>query len=125
MYHIFYRPKGQKGSSLLSYNPPDSRESWEQMANRANRTGSMRHPETGAALEFASLQYGGQNGQGGMLCQKWDAEEGLKKVFEPEPNRGIVEVPEQPPPPIPELEAFFAETEPIVQENDSFSELEQ
>jgi hypothetical protein len=134
-YHIHYRPKGQRSSDVHSITPrlqDDEtgedmgfasgsfvRKLWLDMVNVANRTGSMRHPDTGQILEFASLHYAGRvdsqgNGNGGMLCQRWTVNNGLEKIFEPEPELYIPKIvrdepvaretiaPEQPPPPGPQ-----------------------
>jgi len=121
-YHVFYRPKGQKGSQLSSLAATNAaggfasggfvRQLWEDMKNSLYKGGVMRHPDTGGELEFAALMFGGYvaggNATGGQLCQKWSAGHPVEIVMEPEPNlygpdairaRLAADVPEQPAPP--------------------------
>lgn len=56
------------------------------MVRDLNRRGFMSHPSTREKLEFASLQFGGHKGSGGVMCRSWDSRNGLQFFLEPEPE---------------------------------------
>ena len=56
------------------------------MVRNLNRKGFMAHPATGVKLDFASLQFGGNYGSGGIMCRSWDQKDGLRFYTEPEPE---------------------------------------